>query len=179
MSVLADEGRRLALPDTGWLGRQQPRFWTAPPRHRVKTAGCQACASPGYGSGCGDYQSADLLEWAPGFGYDLDDWQGWSLTEICGTKPDGRWTAFECMLIAPRQNGKNGTLEVRELGGLFVFGESMIIHTAHELLNSRQPLSTSAGSGTSSPPTTSCAAGSSRLPPATAMRRSSCGRHRP
>jgi hypothetical protein len=51
---------------------------------------------------------------------------------MVGIKPDGRWAAFESALIVSRQNGKNTLLEVRELGGLFLFGERMIIHTAHE-----------------------------------------------
>lgn len=116
----------------GLSGQQAPRFWTAPPRHRAKADGCPACADPAYSTGCGDYQSADLLAWAPDFGYDLDPWQQWWLTESLGTGPDGKWTAFECMLICSRQNGKNSALEVREIGGLFVFGEKLIIHTAHE-----------------------------------------------
>lgn len=116
----------------GFTGCQTPRFWTAPPRHREKEPDCLACQNTGYRSGCGNYQSTDLLEWAASFDYDLDEWQRWWLTEACGTKPDGRWTAFEAVSIAPRQNGKNAKLEVRELGGLYVLGESMIIHTAHE-----------------------------------------------
>src|SRR6516165_12312163 len=132
MSVLTDRSSRLALPDTGWLGVQTPRFWTAPERHRGKTEGCPACANRDYTAGCGNYQSADLLDWARGFGYDLDPWQRWWLAVLCGTKPDGRWASFENYLVVSRQNGKNTALEVRELAGMFVFGESMIIHTAHE-----------------------------------------------
>jgi hypothetical protein len=114
-------------------GVQMPRFWTSPPRHRQPDPDCPACGHPDYpGTGCGNYQSADLLDWAAGFGYDLDTWQQWWLTEACGTRPDGRWSALECMLIVSRQNGKNQCLEVRELGGLFILGERMIIHTAHE-----------------------------------------------
>jgi hypothetical protein len=136
------------------LGSQVPRFWTAPPRHRLKQPDCRACAAgTDYTCGCGDYQSQDLLGWSSGFGYALDPWQRWWLTEACGTKPDGRWAAFECALIVSRQNGKNQDLEVRELGGLFVLGESMIIHTAHEFL--KPPLSISAVSGTPRPATTS------------------------
>jgi hypothetical protein len=114
------------------LGAQQPRFWTAPARHRDKNPECPPCANPAYKSGCGDYQGADMLEWAAGFGYDLDPWQRWWLGELCGTKPDGRWASFENYLVLSRQNGKNTCLEVRELAGLFLFGESMLIHTAHE-----------------------------------------------
>jgi len=113
-------------------GSQVPRFWTAPVRHRDKDSECAACRNPDYACGCGNYQATELLEWCPAFGYDLDPWQEWWLTEATGTRPDGRWAAFECMLIVSRQNGKNQCLEVRELGGLFVFGERMLIHTAHE-----------------------------------------------
>jgi hypothetical protein len=114
------------------LGTQAPRFWTAPDRHRDKTEGCRVCADPAYATGCGDYTSADMLAWAENFGYDLDNWQRWWLSELCGTRPDGRWASFENYLVLSRQNGKNCCLEVRELAGLFLFGESMMIHTAHE-----------------------------------------------
>jgi hypothetical protein len=60
------------------------------------------------------------------------------------------------MLQAERFS-KNQDLEVRELGGLYLFGESLIIHTAHEFL--RRPGSISAGSATPSTAMTSCAAG--------------------
>lgn len=131
----------VALPDGTFArgpltGSQQPRFWTAPSRHRSKDPGCRMCDDSdrdySASTGCGNYQSYDLLDWCPDIGYDLDEWQRWWLTEACGTKPDGRWSAFECALIVSRQNGKNQCLEVRELGGLFLFGERTIIHTAHE-----------------------------------------------
>jgi hypothetical protein len=159
------------------LGVQQPRFWTAPPRHRAKNPECAACSDPGYAGGCGNYQSADMLDWSAGFGYDLDDWQRWWLAELTGTKPDGRWASFENYLVMSRQNGKNVCLEVRELAGLFLFGESMIIHTAHEFL--RPPPSISGASATPSPGTTSCAAGSKPSLRPTATRRSSCAPPRP
>lgn len=138
MSAPTLDAELIPLPDGTLLpgplyGDQKPRFWTAPPRHRLKQDGCRACASGAeYTCGCGDFQSTDLLDWSGQFGYDLDDWQSWWLTEATGTKPDGRWAAFECALICSRQNGKNAALEVRELGGLFVLGETMLIHTAHE-----------------------------------------------
>lgn len=113
-------------------GAQRPRFWTAPPRHREKDPSCTTCRKRGYRGGCGNYAAEELLEWAPAYGYQMDDWQEWALTEMTGIRPDGRWSAFESALIISRQNGKNQILEVRELGGLFLFGEQMIIHTAHE-----------------------------------------------
>lgn len=122
--------------DKPLLGSQTPRFWTAPPRHRDRDPDCAVCTDPknrGYLSGCGNFAAEELLdEWAPSYGYVLDPWQDWWLTEACGVTPDGRWTAFEVAGICSRQNGKNTNLEVRELGGLFLFGEQLIIHTAHE-----------------------------------------------
>src|SRR5215472_7428103 len=97
----------VAAAAAGITGQQEPRFWTAPARHRDKDPDCRACDNPGYACGCGDYQSSELLEWAPQFGYDLDPWQEWWLTEACGTRPDGKWAALEHMLICSRQNGKN------------------------------------------------------------------------
>lgn len=49
-----------------------------------------------------------------------------------GTLPDASWAASDVGLIVSRQNGKGTILEIRELGGLFVLGEELIIHTAHE-----------------------------------------------
>ena len=128
---------RVLLPDGSYLdeplaGSQRPRFWTAPPRHRAKDPECAQCQQ-GYRGGCGNQAAEELLdEWAPRYGYDLDPWQRWWLTEATGVQPDGRWAAFEVAGICSRQNGKNVNLEVRELGGLYLFGEQLIIHTAHE-----------------------------------------------
>lgn len=103
--VFTSDGR--VLRGTEALGTQHPRFWTAPARHRDKDPACAACQVPGYTTGCGEFASSELLEWAAGYGYELDPWQQWWLAEACGTNPDGRWSAFECMLIVSRQNGKN------------------------------------------------------------------------
>ncbi len=42
------------------------------------------------------------------------------------------WSAFEVGLNVPRQNGKGGLLEARELAGLFLLGDRLIIHSAHQ-----------------------------------------------
>jgi hypothetical protein len=49
-----------------------------------------------------------------------------------GERPDGTWAARDVGLLEPRQNGKGGSIEIRELAGLFLFGERLIIHSAHE-----------------------------------------------
>lgn len=41
------------------------------------------------------------------------------------------WAAFVVAVCAPRQNGKNGILEMRELLGACLLGEKLVIHSAH------------------------------------------------
>lgn len=82
-----------------------------------------------------DYVSSsgpEAIELAALAGLDLDPWQKWVLTQWLGEGPDGKWAAFECGLVVPRQNGKNFVVEARELYGLFVLGEGLIVHSAHE-----------------------------------------------
>jgi hypothetical protein len=62
----------------------------------------------------------------------LDPWQCDVLTGALGEREDGRWSAFEVGLVVGRQNGKGAILEARELAGLFLFGEQLILHSAHE-----------------------------------------------
>jgi hypothetical protein len=58
------------------------------------------------------------------------------LRHSLGERPDGKWAAFEVGLNVPRQNGKGSILEARELAGLFLLGERLIIHSAHEFATS-------------------------------------------
>lgn len=62
----------------------------------------------------------------------LDDWQEWLLIQGLGEKSGGGWAAPTVAMVMPRQNGKNFVLEARELAGLFLLGEKVIIHSAHE-----------------------------------------------
>lgn len=73
----------------------------------------------------------DAVDLAAVAGLELDDWQQHVLRGSLGERKDGRWQAFEVGLVVPRQNGKGSILEARELAGLFLFREPMIIHTAH------------------------------------------------
>jgi phage terminase large subunit-like protein len=65
-------------------------------------------------------------------GIDLDPWQAYVLEQSLGERADGKWASFEVGLIVARQNGKGTVLEARELAGLFLFGEQLILHSAHE-----------------------------------------------
>lgn len=73
----------------------------------------------------------DAVDLAAVAGLELDEWQRHVLKGSLGERTDGRWAAFEVGLVVPRQNGKGSILEARELAGLFLFQEPMIIHTAH------------------------------------------------
>lgn len=100
-------------------GNQRPRILSVPKYE--SSAGKEAC---------------DLARLA---GLDLDPWQRFILDHALGEQ-DGKLAAFEVGLVCPRQNGKGGLLEARELAGLFLLGEELIIHSAHEFSTSRDHL---------------------------------------
>lgn len=60
-----------------------------------------------------------------------DPWQRLVLDDWLAEK-SGKWASLTCGLAVPRQNGKNGVLEIRELFGMVGRGEK-ILHTAHEV----------------------------------------------
>lgn len=74
----------------------------------------------------------DAVDLAAVAGLSLYPWQEHVLRGSLGEREDGRWSAFRTCLVVPRQNGKNAVLEARELAGLLLFNEGVIIHTAHE-----------------------------------------------
>ncbi|MFF7949416.1 terminase [Streptomyces griseorubiginosus] len=98
--------------DDGLYGWQEPPIQIAPPS--VSTAGQEAI---------------DLARKA---GLKLDPWQQHVLRVGMAEKADGSWAAFEVAVNVPRQNGKGAIIEARELWGLFVGGEELILHSAHE-----------------------------------------------
>ena len=65
-------------------------------------------------------------------GLELDPWQQFILINALGEREDHKWSAPTVAMVLPRQNGKNSVLEARELAGLFLLGERVIIHSAHE-----------------------------------------------
>jgi len=105
--------RPLLRDDKGVLfGHQTPRVRTV----------------PWYGFSVG----TEAIELAAAAGLILDPWQELAVMDIMGMAEDGLWAAFEAALIVGRQNGKGSILEAVELAGLFLLGEKLIIHTAHE-----------------------------------------------
>jgi hypothetical protein len=98
------------------LGAQRPRLETVPPF--VSSSGQEA------------------VELAAVAGLVLDPWQQYALHVGLGERDDGSWSAFEVAVNVPRQNGKGGVIEARELAGLFLLGEKLILHSAHEFKTS-------------------------------------------
>lgn len=96
------------------LGVQEPRLSSYPPA-------------------AGDSAGDDAIRLAASAGLYLDEWQQLVLRQSLGERRDGKWMTPDVALVVSRQNGKNAVLEARELAGLFLFGEELIIHTAHEM----------------------------------------------
>lgn len=83
-------------------------------------------------------------------GLEADPWQEHFMKRSLSVREDRRyfnkytkreefkWQAFENTLIVPRQNGKGSILEIRELAGLYIFGERVLIHTAHNFDTARE-----------------------------------------
>lgn len=99
-------------------GAQEPRLRSVP--DYVATAGQEA---------------VELCALA---GLDLDPWEQLVLMDMLGERGDGKWACYEFGLVVPRQNGKGACLEARELTGLFLLGEKLLIHSAHEQATSSE-----------------------------------------
>lgn len=95
------------------IGSQQPRLLLRPDAE-VSSAGNEA---------------AELAE---AVGLILDPWQRLALDVILAERADGSPAAFEAALICPRQNGKGSVIEAAELAWLFLLGERLVLHSAHE-----------------------------------------------
>ena len=118
MSSLASE--RSAAPTSSSnsssadeYGAQRPRIETVP-SGTVSTAGQEA------------------IGLAARAGLKLDPWQQYILNVSMAENARGDWVAPEVCVNLPRQNGKGGLIEARELWGLFIGGENLILHSAHE-----------------------------------------------
>lgn len=81
-----------------------------------------------------DVEDASFL--ASQYGLTPDPWQH-SVIEALLSMRDGLWAAPRAGLAVPRQNGKNGILEVVELFKMVVMGRR-ILHTAHEVKTCRK-----------------------------------------
>lgn len=88
----------------------------------------RVCSVPPFATSAG-VEAVELVE---STGRKLDDWQKYALWAALGEDERGNWSSFEVALIVARQNGKGDVLMARELAGLYLFGEQLLVHTAHE-----------------------------------------------
>src|SRR5205085_6395080 len=138
----ADQGRRGARADTeghadqssrpaggAAQGQEVSKRPATPPKPRVRWAELNLKAVTN------DVDDAVFLSSA----YRLipDDWQTPILSDWLSRRRDGKWCYGRCGLAVPRQNGKNGVIEIRELWGMVVLGEA-ILHAAHEVKTTRK-----------------------------------------
>ena len=72
----------------------------------------------------------DAVQFLKLIGLDIDPWQEHVLRASLNMDSRGKWAATEVGLVVPRQCGKTVIAELRELVGLFVFGEQLQIHSA-------------------------------------------------
>lgn len=68
----------------------------------------------------------------------LDEWQEQALEAAMGERSDGRWASKFVGISAPRQNGKSQLIVARALAGVLLFGEKMVIISAHETDTARE-----------------------------------------
>ncbi|WP_084963740.1 terminase large subunit [Thermoactinospora rubra] len=94
------------------LGVQTPRIVSIPP----------------YQSSAGQ----EAIDLCAQIGLVLDPWQQFIMHHSLGERDNGRWAAFEVGIVVSRQNGKDSVFEARELAGLFLFGEKLLLHSTHE-----------------------------------------------
>lgn len=74
---------------------------------------------------------SEAVDLARSAGLILDPWQATDLDYALREDKNGKWTSFEVGVLCSRQNGKGSIIEARELAGLFLFKERLIIHSAH------------------------------------------------
>lgn len=78
----------------------------------------------------------EAVDLCAAYGLILDEWQTLVLRAWLGEDEEGLWVSPSNGLSVPRQNGKGGALEARELFGAVILGER-ILHTAHLLKTSK------------------------------------------
>lgn len=84
------------------------------------------------------YDGDEAVELSAGYGLVPDPWQGDCVVQgWLARGRDGRLAAGRCGLAVPRQNGKNGSVEIAQLHKLVVQGRK-ILHTAHEVKTARK-----------------------------------------
>ena len=119
MTASLTESSPISTPNdaaSGRLGSQTPRV----------------CNVPAYVSTYGH----EVVDFMDQIGRPLDPWQAAIVVDAFGVREDGLWAAYELCVLVARQNGKGGVTEAIELGGLFLFREPLMLHSAHQFKTS-------------------------------------------
>ena len=82
------------------------------------------------------FDAEDALGFAAGYGLVADPWQE-LVCEAWLRRKNDRWCSSVWGVTVPRQNGKNGSLEIIELFGTVELGLKFL-HTAHEVKTARK-----------------------------------------
>lgn len=80
----------------------------------------------------------EALDFCEQHGMSLDPWQKFVLRNSLGLREDGQFAAREVGLDVARQNGKGAILEARELIGIYLVREELVIHSAHEFATAQE-----------------------------------------
>ena len=134
-SLLAAPATPRNSPDP--IGCQSPRIISTPHYRRIETgrwSGIEDQAALEFRSPAGQ----EAVELAADAGLMLDPWQQLGLHHSLAEDDEGRWTSFEVVQNVTRQNGKGGYLEARQIAGVMLFGDKLVIHTAHEFKTARE-----------------------------------------
>lgn len=75
----------------------------------------------------------DVVDLCAAYGHELDPWQGHVLRAGLSENEAGDWAASRVCQTVSRQNGKSEILTARELAGLVLFKEELLVHSAHLL----------------------------------------------
>jgi hypothetical protein len=78
----------------------------------------------------------ELIDFADSIGVELLPWQKWLAIEAHRVKPDGRFFHSQVCVTVARQSGKTTFQKIRALMGIYHWGESLQIGTAHRLTTS-------------------------------------------
>ena len=78
----------------------------------------------------------ELIDLASTIGIELMPWQKFFIEHSHKVLPNGRWASPVNTCVVARQNGKSFLMQLRILGGLFLWEESLQIGSAHRLSTS-------------------------------------------
>lgn len=81
-------------------------------------------------------KGGELIELADKIGIELMDWQKFFIEHSHKVLPNDRWASPVNVCTVARQNGKSFLMQLRILGGLFLWNESLQIGSAHRLSTS-------------------------------------------